>query len=169
MRWKGYNLAEPNGSYLEQALKTLIATHHHVARIDGPMFGDPRLVSPRLGQGAFKSLVAVAYHRRCAITGNKVTPTLQAAHICPVASAGEHRLDNGLLLRSDVHILFDQGYLGVDAQHHLHVSPRIRSDFGNGQEFYSRADEPIALPDRALDWPNKDFVTWHMDTVFKAS
>lgn len=133
------------------------------------MFGDPRLVAPRLGQGAFKSLVTVAYHRRCAITGNKVTPTLQAAHIRPVSSQGEHRLDNGLLLRSDVHTLYDRGYLGIDAQHRLQVSHRLRADFDNGQEFYSLAGKPIALPDQLPDHPNKDFVTWHMDTIFLAS
>jgi HNH endonuclease len=37
-----------------------------------------------------------------------------------------------LLLRSDVHTLFDHGYLGVDPRYWLHVSPRLREEFGNG-------------------------------------
>ncbi|WP_233559175.1 HNH endonuclease [Micromonospora radicis] len=75
----------------------------------GPVYGDPRLVPQRLGQQSFKAVVLGAYGRRCAITGNKVQPVLQAGHIRPLPSGGEHRLDNGLLLKSDVHILFDCG------------------------------------------------------------
>ena len=66
-----------------------------------------------LGQAAFKALVQEAYGRRCAVTGDKIVPVLQAAHIRPVTAEGENRVDNGLLLRSDVHTLFDRGYLGV--------------------------------------------------------
>ncbi|MEV4473927.1 HNH endonuclease signature motif containing protein [Nonomuraea sp. NPDC049504] len=60
------------------------------------------------------AVVLHAYERRCAISGDRIRPVLQAAHIRPVAVGGEHRLDNGLLLRSDVHTLFDRGYLAVD-------------------------------------------------------
>jgi predicted restriction endonuclease len=65
-----------------------------------------------------------------------------------VAEGGEHRLDNGLLSRSDVHTLFDRGYLAVDSRHRLLVSPRLREDFGNGDQFYARAGEVIELPER---------------------
>lgn len=169
VRWKGYNLADSEDSYLERALHNLITASRTASRIDGPMLGDPRLMQPRLGQAAFKGMVLVAYHRRCAITGGRITPVLEAAHIRPVAANGEHRLDNGLLLRSDVHILFDRGYLGIDDKHRIQVSPRLRSDFGNGREFYGRQGESIDLPERIADRPAKDAVTWHMDTVFKAS
>ncbi len=73
---------------------------------------------------------------------------LQAAHIRPVTAGGEHRLDNGLLLRSDVHTLFDRGYLGVDAKYRLRVSPRLREDFSNGDQFYAMAGQVIGLPER---------------------
>jgi putative restriction endonuclease len=137
-----------------------------IARIDGPVFGDPRLVIPRLGQGGFKALVHDAYRDRCSITGHKIRPTLQAAHILPVNKGGEHRLDNGLLLRSDVHTMFDRGYLGVDPKFKLRVSPRVRAEFGNGDEFYEREGSVIALPEHARDRPNSEFLTWHMDEVF---
>lgn len=83
----------------------------------GPVFGDPRLAPQRLGQQAFKALLLVAYDRRCAITGSKIRPVLQASHIRPVTDGGEHRLDNGLLLSSDVHTLFDYGYFAVDPRY----------------------------------------------------
>jgi putative restriction endonuclease len=52
----------------------------------GPVFGDPRLAPSRLGQQAFKAVVGDAYHWRCAITGAKIRPVLEAAHIRPVSS-----------------------------------------------------------------------------------
>jgi putative restriction endonuclease len=135
----------------------------------GPVFGDPRLTPYRLAQQAFKAVVLSAYHGHCAITGTKIRPVLQAAHIRPVSDGGENRLDNGLLLRSDVHTMFDNGYLAVDPRHKLLVSPRLRTDFGNGEQFYAKAGQVITLPDRKADQPNREFLEWHLDTVFKAS
>jgi putative restriction endonuclease len=74
-------------------------------------YGTPQLVFPRLGQGSFRVLVTDAYQRRCAMTGEKTLPVLQAAHIRPYTQAGPHEISNGILLRSDLHTLFDRGYL----------------------------------------------------------
>jgi putative restriction endonuclease len=53
----------------------------------------------------------------------------------------------------------------------LLVSPRLRSDWGNGEEFYQRAARgvPISTPRRRVDRPNQDFLTWNADTIFMAS
>lgn len=134
---------------------------------DGPTYGDPRLSTPRLGQRAFQAVVMTAYHARCAVTGDRIRPVLQAAHIRPLPAGGEHRLDNGLLLRSDVHTLFDRGYLGIDGRHRLLVSPRLREDFDNGEEFYARQTQTIELPERRADRPAREFVEWHLDEVFR--
>jgi putative restriction endonuclease len=94
---------------------------------------------------------------------------LQAAHIRPVTRDGENRIDNGLLLRSDVHTMFDQGYLAVAPDYRLLVSPRLRAEFGNGEAFYAQAGTVIALPERRADQPGREFLEWHRDEVFKAS
>ena len=155
------------GSYLEQVLESLLLLSQTPTLVPGPVFGDPRLVAPRLGQQAFKAVVLTAYQRRCAITGAKIQPTLQAAHIRPVACDGQNRVDNGLLLRSDIHTLFDRGYIGVDPKRRLRVSPRLRSDFGNGEEFYSKEGESLAvMPARVADRPSAEFLEWQMDSVF---
>src|SRR5690606_11461688 len=80
---------------------------------EGPRYGAEYLARARLGQGAFRVLVTDAYQKRCAISGERTLPVLQAAHIRPYAAAGPHRVSNGLLLRSDLHILFDRGYVTV--------------------------------------------------------
>lgn len=126
------------------------------------------LVRPRLGQQSFRAVVLNAYGRRCAVTGDRIRPVLEAAHIRPIANGGEHRIDNGMLMRSDVHTLFDRGYLGVDQRHELHVSPRLRTEFGNGEHFYALRERAVALPPTRSSRPSREFLEWHMDTVFKA-
>jgi len=172
---KGYDLADSGlTTYFGELLQRLIGA---VVELDlsapwhrpGPVFGDPRLAPYRLGQQAFKAIVMDKYHRHCAITGTHIPPVLQAAHIQPVTAGGEHRIDNGLLLRSDVHTMFDRGYLGVDPQYRLRVSPRLREEFGNGAQFYAHAGQVIELPARRPDRPNREFLEWHLDEVFKAS
>jgi putative restriction endonuclease len=77
------------------------------------MWSNPVLLRQRLGQGAFRILVTDTYQRRCAVTQEKALPALEAAHIQHVTEEGKHRIDNGLLLRSDIHRLFDSGYVTI--------------------------------------------------------
>lgn len=136
---KSYDLSrEPAAAYFGDLIQQLLG---HTVDIDlagpwnrqGPVFGDPRLAPQRLGQQAFKARVLVAYERRCAITGSKIRAVLQAAHIRPVTDGGEHRLDNGLLLRSDAHTLFDHGYLSVDPGYRLGGHDRRRARRAEGR------------------------------------
>jgi putative restriction endonuclease len=169
---KSYDLADPTvAPYFADLLHRILGT---VTELDfsqpwhrpGPVLGDPRLAPYRLGQQSFKAVVLDAYHRRCAISGTHIPPVLQAAHIRPVAAGGEHRLDNGLLLRSDIHTLFDRGYLGVDPSYRLLVSPRLRADFSNGDQLYAKAGQVIDLPEHRVDRPGREFLEWHLDEIF---
>lgn len=77
------------------------------------------------------------YQRLCAVTGEKTLPVLEAAHIKPFASRGPHRVSNAILLRSDLHKLFDLGYVTVTSDLHLEVSPRLREEWHNEHVFKS--------------------------------
>lgn len=175
---KGYALAE--NSYVEHAFQQLLESSTGVRLVDdgglptvipGPVFREqPEARLVRAGQKAFRAAVTAAYARTCAITGNRIADVLEAAHIRPVAESGENRVDNGLLLRSDVHRLFDLGYLGFDRQYRLHVSPALRKDTGNGDYFYAREGaQPLVLPERKPDLPDRVALEWHMDTTFRAA
>lgn len=173
---KGYDLADPEvAGYFNDLMQLVLGKPIELDfsqpwHATGPVFGEPRLAPNRLAQGAFRAVVLTAYHDRCAITGTRIRPVLQAAHIRPVGKAGENRIDNGLSLRSDVHTMFDNGYLSISPEHKLLVSPRLRTDFGNGKQFYDMAGEDIAvLPDRKTNWPNPEFLQWHVKEVYKAS
>ena len=112
------------------------------------MYGDPVLVRPRLGQGAFQLLVTDTYERHCAVTGERALPTLDAAHIRAVQEGGQHRIDNGLLLRTDIHRLFDRGYVTVTPDHRFRVSRRLKTDFDNGEPYYPLEGREIWVPRR---------------------
>lgn len=132
-------------------------------------YGTPVLVKHRLGQGAFRVLVTDAYNRRCAITGEKTLPVLEAAHIRPFARSGPNSISNGLLLRSDFHKLFDLGFVTVTPDLHVHVSPRIREEWFNGQVYYRLHGQPLAVvPERDLDKPRREWLEYHNSEVFQS-
>ena len=129
-------------------------------------YGLPVLVAPRLGQGEFRIAVTDAYDRRCAMTAERTLPALDAAHIIPYGQNGEHRLDNGLLLRKDLHALFDAGYLGIGSDMRVEVSPRIREDYENGRDYYALAGRELRLPADPAARPNPVFLDWHASERF---
>jgi putative restriction endonuclease len=170
---KSYDLtSEPYGTQLweDVALRTMardLDIDMEIEESPPTMFGEPILVRPRLGQGSFRVLVTETYERRCAVTGEKVLPVLEAAHIRPVAVGGVHRIDNGLLLRSDLHTLFDKGYVTVTPGPRLRVSRHLRDDFKNGAYYYSLDGSEVWQPKRPDDQADHEALEWHADTVFK--
>lgn len=68
----------------------------------------------RLGQPAFRSMLIRLYRGKCALTGCDVQPVLEAAHITPYGGAETNHPTNGILLRSDIHVLFDLGLIAID-------------------------------------------------------
>jgi putative restriction endonuclease len=133
-----------------------------VAAVEGARYGEPLLVRPPLGQGTFRVMVTDAYERRCAITGERTLPVLQAAHIKPYSLGGPHDPENGLLLRSDLHTLFDQRYVTIDAKElKVIVSPRIREEFENGRDYYQLHGKAIRLPRDANSSPSREYLTFH--------
>ena len=135
---------------------------------DSARYGEEYPVRPRLGQGAFRAVVTDVYHRRCAITGERTLPVLQAAHIKPYAESGPHDVQNGLLLKADLHILLDRGYLTLTRDMRVEISPRIREEFENGRDYYAHHGQQLAvLPEQQIEWPSQKFIEWHQTNVFK--
>lgn len=83
-------------------------------------------VERRLGQGKFRSDVLQAYGSTCAISGSSETRVLEAAHIWPIASGGQHAADNALLLRADLHNLFDLGMITIAPKWRIEVSSQVQ-------------------------------------------
>lgn len=126
-----------------------------------------KLITPRLGQGAFRVVVTEAYHRKCSITGEKTLPVLDAAHIKPFSQDGPNVSRNGILLRTDIHTLFDKGYITIDENYIVEVSRRLHEDYGNGKIYYAYHGKKLSnIPDNQLDLPEKEFLRWHNENVY---
>ena len=144
----------------------LIAQENRISE-ERARFGKEILITPRLGQGSFKILVTDAYNRSCAVSQERALPVLEAAHIKPYSENGPHQVNNGILLRSDMHKLFDSGYMTITPELNIEVSRRIKEEFENGKYYYTFHGKEIHPPDTPADCPSKEFLIWHNDKVFR--
>lgn len=175
VKGKTYDTKEAEGAELARQvrarldLRDLIEHGEPVAEeSEQGRYGAEFLTRARLGQGAFRILVTDAYARRCAITGERTLPTLEAAHIKPYAERGPHKISNGLLLRSDWHRLFDDGYVTITPEHRIEVSHRIGEEYENGREYYRHHGRSLtALPEQLWQRPGEEFIEWHNEHVYK--
>jgi putative restriction endonuclease len=139
-----------------------------VAAIESHGFGKAQIVLPRLGQGLFRVVVTDAYASRCAISGERTLPVLEAAHIKPYSLVQRHEVSNGLLLRSDLHRLFDDGYMTVDPQdRRVVVSRRIKEEFENGREYYKLEGQALREPVEPWARPSQENLEHHASIVFR--
>lgn len=168
-----YDLLQGEGQRLwmqcmERATGPADASSGEMATLNGPVvrYGTPALHAPRLGQAIFRVQVLDAYGRACAITGEHSLPVLEAAHIRPYAKGGEHTVANGLSLRSDIHRLFDKGYVTVDEDARFAVSRRLKADFENGKAYYALQGKSINLPVEVARQPSREALGWHREQVF---
>jgi hypothetical protein len=113
-------------------------------------------IALREGQGEFKALLLAAYDNRCAVTGCAVKEILEAAHIRPFRGDYTNRTDNGLLLRADVHTLFDRGMLWVDAANRVQIDDRLAAS-----EYGSLRGQPLRLPRAVHDHPHPEHLAYH--------
>ncbi|MBI3707617.1 MAG: HNH endonuclease, partial [Proteobacteria bacterium] len=162
---RGYDTAEEDGRQLWAAIADRLPAPP-VPGFAEPRYGEPTLIRPRLGQGTFRVTVTDFYGRRCAVTGEKTLPLLDAAHIRPYAAGGAHEVTNGLLLRTDVHRLFDLGYVTVSDDGRFEVGRRLKDDFENGRLYYAMHGQSVALPADPRHRPAREALHWHQTNRF---
>ncbi len=101
--------------------------------------------------------------------GEHSLPRLEAAHIKPFNESGPHAVNNGLLLRSDFHRLFDRGYITVTPECRIEVSRRLKEEFENGRSYYPFHGRPLNhFPEAAQDRPLKELLIWHNENAFRS-
>jgi putative restriction endonuclease len=170
VKFKGYTTAEADGRLLWDAVQEAIsgvAVAPGLSDVSQARYGEPVLVRPRLGQGAFRILVTDNYRRKCAVSGERTLPALDAAHIKPFADGGVHEASNGILLRRDIHSLFDLGYVTVTPDMKFEVSRKIREEYENGRHYYALHGTGIDLPDDPHRHPDRSTLKWHNQFRFK--
>lgn len=102
----------------------------------------------REGQPAFRRKLIEAYEGKCAVTGCSIHVLLEAAHITPYLGAWHTCAQHGLLLKTDIHTLFDRGLLWVDTELKIRVSELLA-----GTEYSELNGRPLRLPREKRDWP----------------
>ena len=170
---KTYDLTKGHGLNLWENVKGKLENYHFKEKSQlgivetGARYGEPVTILPRLGQGSFRILVTDKYERRCAITREKTLPVLEAAHIKPYGESGPHSIQNGILLRADIHKLFDTGYVTVTKDHRFEVSKRIDEEFHNGKFYYNLHGHKIYVPADQYSKPSEEFLSWHNENRFR--
>jgi len=105
----------------------------------------------RRGQSRFRKRLLEAYGGKCAITACAVQDVLEAAHIHPYADKGTNCESNGLLLRADIHTLFDCGLITIHPDSFkVVVKKELR-----GSSYENYHDEPLCEPKNEAQKPNK--------------
>ena len=165
--FKTYDTSDAEGLALWEAVMDRLSRSAAPIFSDHDRFGEPQLIKPRLGQGAFRVLVTDIYGRRCAVTQERTLPALEAAHIRPYSDGGTHEAPNGLLLRRDIHSLFDAGYVTITPGLNFEVSRRIKDEFDNGKHYYALHGQRIIVPENAIQRPDPTALTWHNEHCFK--
>jgi len=165
---KAYSTGTSDGADLWEQLDSVeVTTATGMAEPNQARLGEPTLITPRLGQGAFRIVITELYGRQCALTDGRVLPALDAAHIVPYAEGGSHSKSNGILLRKDIHSVFDAGYATLDSDYRFVVSQKVREVFNNGSEYLRLHGTRLRLPPHRLDHPDKDALRWHNDQRFE--
>jgi putative restriction endonuclease len=112
----------------------------------------------RQGAPLFRRQLLECYGGRCAVTGCDAEAALEAAHIIAYLGPRTNSVQNGLLLRADLHTLFDRGLLGIDPD----TKAVILHDSLQTTVYGVFAGQRIALPDREALWPNSDALRRHL-------
>ena len=114
----------------------------------------------RRGHPRFRQALMRAYGGKCAITRCDAPEVLEAVLIHPYRSDGTHHVSNGLLLRADLHTLFDLGQIGVDTEKMsvIVAEPLMRSSYR------LLAGRPLLLPERKELQPDTEALDEHRHT-----
>ena len=73
----------------------------------------------------------------------------------------------GIFLKSDFHTLYDEGYITIDKDFRVDVSPRLHEDYGNGRDYYKyHGQKLIVLPSQTENLPATEYLQWHNENVF---
>lgn len=116
-----------------------------------------RAIVVRRGGSAFRGALLKAYEGRCALTATNGPPALEAAHIVPYRGPQTNHVANGLLLRADIHTLFDLGLIAVNPfTYAMETAKELR-----GTDYEVLAGRTVRLPVKADAQPSQRSLLYH--------
>ncbi|WP_210253354.1 HNH endonuclease [Bradyrhizobium yuanmingense] len=109
-----------------------------------------REIRQRRGQQSFRNALLTRYRYRCVVSGCRVVHILEAAHIRPYRGEGDNHVANGLILRSDLHTLFDLDLIGIEPEQGIvSISPELFDT-----EYENFNGQPLAL--EGMNFPDRN-------------
>ncbi|CAB5512442.1 hypothetical protein LMG26857_01732 [Achromobacter anxifer] len=157
IKWYAHTYDDDNGTFQLVrgiaplgSLQTLPTLSLDVEEYAGPPDDlQQRAIKVRRGQKKFRDNLLSAYQKTCAVTGCKVEDLLEAAHIRPHSEEPNYRTSNGLLLRADIHTLFDLGLLAIDPQKKVCLAPFLLNS-----EYKGYQGKELRQPTKVTDMPD---------------
>ena len=141
--------------YTTEDFNTSVSTNEEngyiLVDMDSEKLKKARMITDRKGQSNFKLLVSTAYNNKCCITGETIPELLEAAHIQPYINQTSNHVQNGILLRSDIHKLYDNNLIYIDESFIVHTSSMLQSNYY--KQFHNKT---ISLPSDTIKYPSKD-------------
>ncbi len=114
-------------------------------------------VAQRQGQSKFRKTLIEAYDATCCVTGTAVPDVLQAAHIRPYNGPSTNHVSNGLLLRADIHTLFDLKLIKIEPDTMIvHVSSSLM-----GTSYWTLNGQVLRMPSKKKYHPNRNSLEKH--------
>jgi hypothetical protein len=121
-----------------------------------------RQIVARRGQRAFREKLMAAYGRRCAVSDCAVPDILEAAHVTRYLGGKSNHITNGVLLRADLHTLYDCGLLAFDpATRKVLLAPALAAS-----EYVRFEGKSLRETSPPNDGPNRPAMQAHLDFVF---
>lgn len=117
------------------------------------------VVTRRRGQAKFRASLLEAYDARCCITGCDLKDVLEAAHITPYLGENSNHVQNGLLLRSDIHTLFDLGLLAINDCYEVILARQVILS----PQYETLLGHKVSLPQRLAWRPSHDALQIHRE------
>ncbi len=156
----------------EKEQQTIESKYEDVLSGTEPLKGDEKIreVKTRVNQTVFRQMVLANYSGKCAITGIDIQDLLIASHIVPWAMNAKERLnpENGLCLSGLYDRAYDKGLIGISTDYKIVISKTLKAK--KEEKYYNVffknfEGAKISLP--AKYYPNKEFVQFHLDTIFR--
>lgn len=116
-----------------------------------------RSVIQRLGQQTFRRNLFSAYGGQCAMTKCRTEWVLEAAHIVPYRGTKTNAVNNGLLLRADIHTLFDLSLIAIEPRK---IVMKV-SSLLEGSMYEALNDKSPRFPTKSKLHPSKDALEYH--------
>lgn len=107
-----------------------------------------REILARQGQSSFRKTLLQAYNYKCCVTGSTILEILEASHINAYSKSEDNCVNNGLILRTDIHTLFDRGLIKIGKNYKLQINKEL-----SNTEYSIYDGKKVSLPKNKEHWP----------------